>query len=67
MNARLNIRIPDAIMLAIEDLRDSRKDGADIAHVARELLVEALEARGKLSHCVASAGRHRRAGACGPR
>lgn len=48
MHARINIRIPQTIMRAIEDLRDERKDGAETAHVVRELLVLALEKRGKL-------------------
>lgn len=48
MLGRLNIRIPDAIALAIEEVRDERVDGADTAQIVRELLVDALKARGKL-------------------
>ena len=48
MTARINIRIPEIVMHAIELVRDERKDGADTAQVVRELLVQALELRGKL-------------------
>lgn len=48
MDDRLNIRVPRDVMEALRELRDSRKDGADIAQVTRELLVEGLEKRGRL-------------------
>lgn len=48
MLARINIRVPQAVMDAIEDIRSSRKDAPDASDIIRQLLVEALEARGKL-------------------
>lgn len=48
MDDRLNIRVPRDVMEALRELRDSRKDGADLAQVTRELLVEGLEKRGRL-------------------
>lgn len=48
MLARINIRVPKPVMEAIEAVRAERKDGADVAQVIRELLVEALEERRKL-------------------
>ena len=48
MNDRLNIRVPRDVMEALRELRDSRKDGADLAQITRELLVEGLEKRGRL-------------------
>lgn len=48
MLARINIRVPRPLMNAITDLRAERKDGIDTADVIRVLLVEALEARGKI-------------------
>lgn len=48
MLRRLNVRVPRAVAGAIALVQRDRKDGAGTAQVVRELLVEALKARGKL-------------------
>ena len=42
MFARINIRVPQAMMAQIDALQRSRRDGADTAQVIRELLAKAL-------------------------
>ena len=48
MLGRINIRVPIPVMAAVIEIRNESKSGTDTAQVIRELLVEALEARGKL-------------------
>lgn len=46
--SRINIRVPMPVMVAIEDIRDERKDGVELSQIIRELLVEALENRRRI-------------------
>ena len=48
MAGRINIRIPESLASAIDNVRNKRRDGADTAQIVRELLVEALKAKGEI-------------------
>lgn len=48
MMVKINIRMPQPMMDAIQGVVSSRKDGADTAQVIRELLAKALETEGLL-------------------
>ena len=48
MLARINIRVPQKVMRAIESVRDKREDGAETAQVIREVIVRGLKSMGEL-------------------
>lgn len=48
MLERVNIRVPTSIMSVIREIKAERKDGADLAQVIREVIVDGLHGRGKL-------------------
>ena len=48
MLARINIRVPQKVMRAIERVRDKREDGAETAQVIREVLVRGLKSMGEI-------------------
>lgn len=45
----VQIRLPDEILGVVEKMRRSRIDGADRSSIIRELLAEAIEARGEVA------------------
>jgi hypothetical protein len=47
MMAPVPLRLPEGMRAEIDDIVSNRDDGADLSHVLRELLSEALAARRK--------------------